>query len=61
LAKRGHADLLATTEKDFARLGGKNPFDSDLAVIGVDIEMVEGEKILERLLWDRIIQRPETI
>jgi len=61
LARRSRADLLATTEKDFARLGGKNPFDSDLAVIGVDIELVEGEKILDQLLWDRIVQYRKTI
>lgn len=48
------ADLLATTEKDFARLGGRNPFDMALAVVGVEIEMVSGKQKLDGLMAERL-------
>lgn len=51
-ARRAGADLMATTDKDFARLGGKNPFAMGLAVVGVDLSMVSGRKRLDSLLDD---------
>ena len=49
-ATRAGADLMATTEKDFARLGGANPFGQPLAVLGVDLDLVSGKEKLARLL-----------
>jgi len=49
-ARRAGADLMATTEKDFARLGGQNPFGMPLAVSGVEISMVSGQEGLDSLL-----------
>jgi hypothetical protein len=54
---------MATTEKDWARLGGKNPFEQPLAVIGVDMDVVSGKEAMDGLLHglfqNRIIQVTE--
>lgn len=50
-ARQSGADLMASTEKDFARLGGQNPFGMPLAVVGVDISMVSGKEGLDGLLY----------
>jgi len=49
-AREAGADIMATTDKDFARLGGENPFGMGLAVVGVDISVVSGKESLDRLL-----------
>lgn len=49
-ARRAGSDLIATTEKDFARLGGKNPFGMALAVVGVDLFLVSGQERLDCLV-----------
>jgi tetraacyldisaccharide 4'-kinase len=62
-ARRARADLMAATEKDWARLGGKNPFEQPLAVIGVDMDVVSGKEAMDGLLHglfqNRIIQVTE--
>jgi tetraacyldisaccharide 4'-kinase len=62
-AQRAGADLMATTEKDWARLGGTTPFETSLAVIGVDMDLVSGDKVLSgllhRLFSKRTIQATE--
>ena len=53
-AHRAGVDLVVTTEKDFARLGGQNPFKLALAVVGVDLDLVSGKAALDRLLMQRV-------
>ena len=43
--------LVVTTEKDYARLGSPEVWPVDLAVLGVDIEFLEGESRFRELLW----------
>lgn len=39
-AQRSHADLIVTTEKDFVKFSNRIKWPMDLAVIGIDIEMI---------------------
>ncbi len=43
--------LVVTTEKDYARLGSPDVWPVDLAVLGVNIEFLEGESRFKELLW----------
>ncbi len=43
--------LVVTTEKDYARLGSPEQWPVDLAVMGVEIEFLEGSSQFKKLLW----------
>ncbi len=56
-AVRAGADLIATTEKDLARLEGQNPFSLPLAVVGVEMSLASGQEVLDRLLARKVLRR----
>jgi tetraacyldisaccharide 4'-kinase len=48
------ADILVTTEKDYARITNHGPWPLDLAVIGIRIAFMEGSADLERFIKERL-------
>jgi tetraacyldisaccharide 4'-kinase len=53
-ARANHADLVVTTEKDYTRVAGRLAFPVDLMVIGVEIELLEGDALFREFLHRKI-------
>jgi len=53
-ARRAGAQAVATTEKDWARIGNSRSWSLDLAVIGIDIELEDPRGDLVRLIENRL-------
>lgn len=53
-ARKVEARTIATTEKDWARIGNGRLWPLDLAVIGIDIELEDPQGVLIRLIENRL-------